>query len=228
MEDKKILIVDDEKNIRDFVERNLSVRHYKVLTAASGLEALAIFNTQKVDLIVLDIMMPNMDGLELCRRIRAVSKIPMVALTALGEEEDKVRALDMGVDDYLSKPFGIEEFLARVRSVLRRVQWEQEQRTVGALQYKDLQLDPETSSVQRRGQAIALTRTEFNLLHFFMKNRGKVLSHWDILKSVWGEEYGNEAEYLRVYIGRLRRKIESDPLNPEFLKTEHGFGYRFG
>lgn len=228
MENKKILIVDDEKNIRDFVERNLTVRHYQVFSAATALEALAIFNTQELDLVILDIMMPSIDGLELCRRIRSVSKIPILALTALSEEEDKVRALDMGVDDYLSKPFGIEEFLARVRSVLRRVQWEQELRDVGILQYKDLQLDPESSSVERRGQAISLTRTEFNLLHFFMKNRGKALSHWDILKQVWGEEYGNEAEYLRVYIGRLRKKIESDPLNPEYLKTEHGLGYRFG
>lgn len=228
MDGIKILIVDDEKNIREFVERNLTVRHYDVCSASSGLEALAIFNQGALDLIILDIMMPHLDGLEVCRRIRAVSTIPILALTALGEEEDKVRALDLGVDDYLTKPFGIEELLARIRSILRRVQWEQSQNKVGTLQYKDLRLDAQSTTVERRGQAVALTRTEYNLLHFFMKNRGKALSHWDILQNVWGEEYGNEAEYLRVYIGRLRRKIEPDPLNPTYLKTEHGLGYRFG
>jgi two-component system KDP operon response regulator KdpE len=228
MNKKNILIVDDEKNIRDFVGRNLQARQFDVLSASTGLEALALFKENPLDLIILDIMMPMMDGLEVCRRIRQESTVPILALTALGEEDDKVRALNMGVDDYLTKPFGIEELLARIHSIMRRVNWEREQATSESLQYDDITLIPANMSVKVNLQEIAFTRTEFNLLHYFMQNKGKVLSHRDILQNVWGEAYSDEAEYLRVYIGRLRRKIESDPNNPKYLKTEYGFGYRFG
>lgn len=225
----KILVVDDEKPLREFICRNLAARGFDVHRAGNGLEALAIFNTEKLDLIILDVMMPHMDGLETCRRIRQSSTVPIIVLTALGEESDKVKALDEGADDYLTKPFGVEELLARVRAVMRRVNWgqrgEQEQ---ALLRHNELELDIEAGTFKCRGELIKLTRTEFDLLHYFMKNVGKAISHHAILQNVWGEAYGQEAEYLRVYIGRLRRKIERDPASPEYIKTEYGIGYRFG
>jgi len=225
---KQILLVDDEKNIRDFVGRNLQARQFDVRYASTGLEALALLKDNLPDLVILDIMMPVMDGLEVCRRIREKSTVPILALTALGEEEDKVRALNMGVDDYLTKPFGVEELLARVHSIMRRVSWEREQASGETLHYEGITLHPENMTVTINHVEIAFTRTEFNLLHYFMQNKSKVLSHRDILQNVWGDAYNDEAEYLRVYIGRLRRKIEPDPDEPRYLKTEYGFGYRFG
>ncbi len=224
---KKILVVDDEKPLREFVSRNLAARGFQVFSAANGLEALAIFQSESLDLIILDLMMPHMDGLEMCKRVRQASTVPIIVLTALGEEADKVAAFDQGADDYLTKPFGVEELLARVRAVLRRVSWTAVvPRDV--LRYGDIELDIAANTVHCRGQLLSLTRTEFNLLHYFMSHVGKSLPHRLILQRVWGAEYGNEAEYLRVYIGRLRRKIEHDPSNPEYLLTEYGVGYRFG
>ncbi len=225
---KKILVVDDERPLREFVSRNLAVRGFQVFTAANGLEALAIFNTEHLDLIIMDIMMPHMDGLEASRRIRLQSTVPIIVLTALDEEADKVSALDMGVDDYLTKPFGVDELLARVRAVLRRVAWDASSAPRAVLRYRDLEVDTEAMTVACRGTTVRLTRTEFALLHFFMQNVGKALPHRLLLQEVWGPEYGTEAEYLRVYIGRLRRKIERDPASPEYLITEYGVGYRFG
>ena len=225
---KNILVVDDEKMIQDFVSRNLTARGFNVKVASNGLEALAIFNTHSIDLIILDIMMPSMDGLETCRRIRAKSIVPILVLTALDEESDRVAALDAGADDCLTKPFGVEELMARVRSALRRMEWMDGVRHSEGLRYGDILLDPEQISVKVSGSPIALTQTEFNLLHYFLKNINKVLPHQTILKYVWGEMYGKEPEYLRVYVGRLRRKIEKDPSQPEYLHTEYGIGYRFG
>ena len=226
---KKILVVEDEKPLREFISRNLSVRGFNVFTASNGLEALAIFNTESLDLIILDIMMPHMDGLETCRRIRQASTVPIIVLTALGEEADKVTALDQGADDYLTKPFGIEELMARVRAMMRRINWDgRSEQSREILRYGDLELDAQAITVLFTGERLTLTRTEFDLLHYFMQNVGKALPHRTILQAVWGPEYGDEAEYLRVYIGRLRRKIEEDPANPTYLKTEYGIGYRFG
>lgn len=225
---KKILVVDDEKTLREFVSRNLAARGFQVFSAANGLEALAIFQSRSLDLIILDLMMPHMDGLETCRRIRQASTVPIIVLTALGEEADKVAAFDEGADDYLTKPFGVAELLARVRAVLRRVGWEMAVSHREVLRYDDIELDAEAIAVRCRGEQLNLTRTEFNLLHYFMRHIGKALPHRLILQHVWGAEYGDEAEYLRVYIGRLRRKLEKDPANPEYLQTEYGIGYRFG
>lgn len=229
MSTKSILIVEDEEPLRRFISRNLSARGFRVFTAGNGLEALAIFEANSPDLIILDVMMPSMDGLETCRRIRQVSTIPIIVLTALGEESDKVKALDQGADDYLTKPFGIEELLARVRAMLRRASWENASSSSReVLRHGELELDLQAQTLTKRGQQLRLTRTEFDLLHYFMRNTGKALPHRLILQNVWGAEYGNEAEYLRVYIGRLRRKIENDPSNPILLRTEYGIGYRFG
>ena len=226
---QRVLVVEDEKPLREFVSRNLSARGFHVFTASNGLEALAIFNTESLDLIILDIMMPHMDGLETCRRIRQASTVPIIVLTALGEEADKVAALDQGADDYLTKPFGIEELLARVRAMMRRINWEgNSNQSLETLHYGELEMDLHATTVRCRGQQLKLTRTEFDLLHYFMQNVGKALPHRTILQAVWGPEYGDEAEYLRVYIGRLRRKIEVDPTAPQYLKTEYGIGYRFG
>jgi two-component system KDP operon response regulator KdpE len=169
-----------------------------------------------------------MDGLEMCRRVRHTSTVPIIVLSALDQESDKVTALSLGVDDYLTKPFGVEELLARVRAVLRRVNWDESQAPREVLTHGELELDARQMQVKCDGTPIKLTRTEYNLLHYFMQHVGRVLSHRDILQSVWGPEYGNESEYLRVYVGRLRRKIEPDTANPRYLLTEHGIGYRFG
>jgi two-component system KDP operon response regulator KdpE len=225
---KRILVVDDEKTLREFVSRNLSARGFHVFSAANGLEALAIFNAERLDLIILDLMMPHMDGLETCRRIRQSSTLPIVVLSALGEETDKVAALELGADDYLTKPFGVEELLARVGALLRRVGWEGEVGSRQVLKYGELELDSQAMTVMCRGDPVKLTRTEFNLLYYFMQHVGKILPHRVILQSVWGPEYGHEAEYLRVYVGRLRRKVEIDSSQPSYLITEHGIGYRFG
>ncbi|MBO9368119.1 MAG: response regulator transcription factor [Chloroflexi bacterium] len=222
-----VLVVDDEKPLRDFVRRNLEVRGYHVLSAANGLEALAIFERERIDLIILDLMMPHLDGLEVTRRLREVSTVPIIVLSALDEESDKVRAFDLGADDYLTKPFGVEELLGRVKAVLRRARWAAAGAQGERLVRGEICVDLESHRVTVSGREISLTPTEYNLLVFLMRNAGKVLSHQLILQQVWGPQYGNEAEYLRVYIGRLRRKIEADPLHPRYLHTEHGLGYRF-
>lgn len=222
-----VLVVDDEKPLRDFVRRNLEVRGYKVLTASNGLEALAIFQNENVQLVIMDIMMPHMDGLETTRRLRQDSHVPIIILTAMGEEADKVRAFDLGADDYLTKPFGVGELLGRVKAVLRRADWSDlishEKRIVRG----EIEVDLERHKVTVRGNTVDITPTEFNLLVYLMKNAGKALHHRAILQQVWGKEYGGEAEYLRVYVGKLRQKIEVDPLKPQYLHTEYGIGYRF-
>lgn len=222
-----VLVVDDEKALRNFVRRNLEVRGYKVLTATNGLEALALFQREKVDLVILDIMMPHLDGLETTRRIRQTSITPIIILTALGEESEKVRAFDYGADDYLTKPFGVGELLGRVKAVLRRARWSEPSVPEEHIVRGEIFVDLTRHEVTVRNQTLDLTPTEFNLLVYLMRNAGKVLPHRTILQHVWGPEYGDEAEYLRVYIGRLRQKIETDPLAPRYLLTERGVGYRF-
>lgn len=227
MRSPTVLVVDDETSLRDFVRRNLDVRGFQILTAANGLEALALFNTHNVDLVILDVMMPHMDGLETIRRIRQNSLVPTIILSALGEESDKIHALNLGADDYLVKPFGVGELLARVQAVLRRSHWIEPPDRQGCLVRGEIIADLERHQVTVRGQEIELTPTEFDLLIYLMEHAGKVLPHQAILKNVWGPEYGCEAEYLRVYIGRLRQKIEIDPADPQYLLTERGIGYSF-
>jgi two-component system KDP operon response regulator KdpE len=222
-----VLIVDDERAIRDFVQKNLEVRGFRVMVAMHGIEALDIFKNQNVDLVILDIMMPRMDGLETTRRIRQISTVPIIILTALGEEADKVQAFDLGADDYLTKPFGVGELLARVKAVLRRSKWSESSLRPGNLQQGDITVDLERHEVVVSNKDIELTPTEFNLLVYLMENTGKVLTHRRILQNVWGPEYGEEHEYLRVYIGHLRQKIEQDPSKPLYIITKRGIGYCF-
>ncbi len=222
-----ILVVDDEKSLREFVCRNLEIRGFHAPSAINGIEAIKLFNQQAVDLVILDLMMPKMDGLEVIRRIRVHSQVPIIILSALDEETDKIRALDVGADDYLTKPFGVGELLARVQAVLRRSVWGTAQPLEPQISCGEITADRERHEVMVRNQPIELTPTEYHLLIFLMENRGKVLSHQHILQNVWGPEYGPESEYLRVYIGRLRQKIERDPTNPQYLVTQRGFGYSF-
>jgi two-component system, OmpR family, KDP operon response regulator KdpE len=224
-----VLVVDDEQPLRDFVRRNLEVRKYHVLTAANGLEALALFNRRPVDLIVVDLMMLHMDGLELIRRIRQMSYVPIIVLSAMGEEEDKIRALQLGADDYLTKPFGIKELLARMQAVLRRAEWiTRPSSSTERLIRGELVADLAAHTITLADRPIDLTPIEFELLVHLMENTGRVLTHQAILQHVWGESYGQETEYLRVYIGRLRQKVEPDPANPRYLLTVRGIGYSFG
>ena len=227
MNETVVLVVDDEQPIREFVRRNLEARHYKVLSAANGLEALATFNTTSVDLVILDLMMPYLDGLETTRRIRESSETPIIILTALGEESDKVHAFDLGADDYLTKPFGVGELLGRIKAVLRRARWVEPSNSNEKIIKGYFVVDPEIQEIRVKDEPLSLTPTEYNLLVYLIKNASKTLPHKMILKKVWGPEYGDESEYLRVYIGRLRQKIESDVLHPRHLFTEHGMGYRF-
>ena len=224
---KRILLAEDELALRDFVSRNLRARSFEVLEASNGLEAMALWERENPHLLILDIMMPRMDGLEVCRRVREHSAVPIIVLTALDAESDKVAALDLGADDYLTKPFGVEELLARVRAVLRRTQWEVAPPASGVKRFGDLEIDLSGHIVRLHGTEVRLSPIEFSLLEQLVTHAGKVLSHRMLLQRIWGPEYGGEAEYLRVYINRLRQKLEHDPAHPRYLLTEPGVGYRF-
>ncbi len=227
MPSRVILVAEDEAALRDFIIRNLRVRGFEVVEAGNGLEAMAQWEREQPDLLILDVMMPRMDGLEVCKRVREQSTVPIIVLTALDSESDKVAALDLGADDYLTKPFGVEELLARVRAVLRRAQWEAVPPASGIKQYGELEIDLARHIVRQSGAEVRLTPTEFSLLEQLVTNAGKVLTHRMLLQRVWGPEYGGESEYLRVYINRLRQKLESNPAKPQLLVTEPGVGYRF-
>ena len=226
----RVLVVDDEPAILKFVRSNLQARGYEVYTASDGVEALDEFEVNNPDLVILDIRMPGMDGLEATRRIREHSQVPIIILSALGEESDKVRALDQGTDDYLTKPFGVDELLARVRAVLRRGKSPAQEigpGPTGSFTAGDLVVDFEHRRVTMKGLEVKLTPTEYELLHQLVSNADKVITHSILLNRVWGPEYSGESEYLRVYIGRLRRKLEPDPTQPKYILTEPGVGYRF-
>jgi two-component system KDP operon response regulator KdpE len=224
----RVLVVDDDPPLRRFVARNLAARGCEVTEAGNGLEALAIVESQPLDLTILDIMMPRMDGLETCRRIRERSVMPIIVLTALSEQADKVRILDQGADDCLEKPFGVNELLARVRSALRRVRWSEQAATGTVLRYRDLTFDADRLAATCRGESLDLSRTELAVLRYLMEHLGRTVPHTAILEAVWGEEYRDETQYVRVYVSRLRQKIERDLGHPEYFFTEHGLGYRFG
>jgi two-component system, OmpR family, KDP operon response regulator KdpE len=222
-----VLVADDEAPLRDFIGRNLRARGFQVIEATNGEEALAQWEAESPHLLVLDIMMPRIDGLEVCRAIRKRSTVPIIVLTALDGESDKVNALDQGADDYLTKPFGVEELLARVRAALRRTQWHSAARGPHVRTFGPLEVDLDGHTVRVASNEVRLTPTEFSLLALFVTHAGKALTHRYLLQHVWGSEYGGEAEYLRVYVQRLRRKIEPDSANPQYLLTEPGVGYRF-
>jgi DNA-binding response OmpR family regulator len=222
---KRILIVDDEPRYLRLLEANLRTEGYEVATAQDGVQALDVFSSQPIDLMLLDIMMPRMDGFSVCQRIREYSDVPIIILTAKGEEQDRVRGLDLGADDYLVKPFSATELLARVRAVLRRSQMPTDTGQARFFTHGDLKIDFARAEVWRGEQPISLSATEYRLLLQFSHNVGKVLTSEDLLTSVWGPEYKTEKEILWVSIARLRQKLEEDPHSPNHIVTRSGLGY---
>jgi len=223
----RILIVDDDPVIRKFVRANLEVRDYQTLMAVDGAEALEIIEREQPDLLILDIMMPGIDGFEVCRRLREWSQIPIIMLSARGDEGDKVKCLELGADDYITKPFGASELVARVRAVLRRTKAARVIPTQPSFTSGDIKINFVERRVTVAEREVKLTPTEYNLLQELVLNVNKVLTHSMLLGKVWGPEYGGEREYLRVFIGRLRRQLEPKPENPKYIISIPGVGYQF-
>jgi two-component system KDP operon response regulator KdpE len=224
---KRILIVDDELSILKYLRANLEAEGYKVLMAMDGVQALQTIEAEMPDLVVLDIMMPDMDGLEVCRRLREWSQLPIIVLSARADEKDKVQCLDLGADDYITKPFGKGEFIARVRAVLRRAEATSVAPTTPSIKNGELEINFSKRKVIVEGKEVALTSTEYALLQELALNAGKVLTYTHLLQKVWGPDYAEEREYLHVFINRLRAKLEADPKHPRFITTVSGVGYRF-
>jgi two-component system, OmpR family, KDP operon response regulator KdpE len=222
----KILVVDDEAQIIRVLRRSLNAHRYDVRTAADGQAGLELFHDWHPDLVITDLSMPEMNGLELCREIRKTSLSPIIVLSVKGEEHSKVEALDAGADDYITKPFGINELLARVRATLRRVPVNTGE-TQSRLSEGDFVIDLAAHQILVRQREIHLTPKEFDLLVYLFQHRGKVLTHRTLLAAIWGGNYTEQTEYLRVFIGQLRKKIEADPSHPHYILTEPWVGYRF-
>jgi|SRR5512139_3805362 DNA-binding response OmpR family regulator len=221
----KILVVDDEPRYLRLLEANLLTEGYDVLTAADGLQAIDTFSSNPVELILLDVMMPRLDGFATCQRIRQYSNVPIIILTAKGEEQDRVRGLDLGADDYLVKPFSATELLARVRAVLRRSQVSKESGQERFFEHGDLRIDFARAEVWKGNQPIFLSATEYRLLLQFAHHVGKILTAEDLLTSVWGPEYKTDKEILWVSIARLRQKLEEEAHEPKHIVTRSGLGY---
>lgn len=224
----RILVVDDEPQIARVLRTGLKTHGYDVRVAADGVSALETFEDWHPDLVVTDLAMPNLDGLELCRRLRAVSQLPIIVLSVRGEEKTKVEALDAGADDYVTKPFGMEELLARVRAQLRRaLAPATSEGSSAVLEVGDFHIDLEARSVFVRDGEVHLTPKEYDLLVHFVRHAGKVITHRTLLAAVWGGNYTEQGEYLRVFVGQLRKKIEPNPSTPRYILTEPWIGYRF-
>jgi two-component system, OmpR family, KDP operon response regulator KdpE len=224
---RHILVVDDEPQITRVLRTSLSAQGYDIRVANDGETALEIARDWAPDLVITDLMMPNMDGVELCQRFRAKSQVPIIVLSVKGEERTKVRALDAGADDYVTKPFGMNELLARVRSNLRRHPTPEEEKTGGTIEAGDFRVDLDAHMVTVRGQEIKLTPKEFDLVAYFVRHPGRMLTHRALLAAVWGGNSTEQTEYLRVFIGQLRKKLESDASHPRYIVTEPWIGYRF-
>jgi DNA-binding response OmpR family regulator len=225
---KRILVVDDEPRMIGFIRMNLELEGYQVLEAHTGLEALESIRTQLPDLVLLDVMMPHLDGFETLRMLREFSNVPVVMLTAKGEEDDKVYGLELGADDYVTKPFGSRELSSRVRAVLRRVEMPSTSPEQAVLRIDDrLSIDFNRREVIVAGDRIKLRPTEYRLLYHLIENAGWTVPHEQLLAKVWGYEYRDETHYVRLYVNYLREKIEEDPSNPKYILTERGVGYRF-
>lgn len=221
-----ILIADDEPATLKYLSLNLGARGYQVVTASDGIDAMKIFRRRVVDLAMLDITMPGLNGFEVCRQIRMLSNIPIIMLTARAREADVVEAFDCGADDYVTKPFGVKELLARVRSAIRRSTGKTGPDTQPAV-YGDLMLDHGARRVWHAGREATLTSTEYSLLNLLVRNSDRVLTHRFILESVWGGEYSTEKEYVRAYIYRLRTKMNLDETGCEHIMSTPGVGYMF-
>ncbi|MCC6337615.1 MAG: response regulator [Myxococcales bacterium] len=219
-----ILLVEDEPQMRRFLRAALSSHAFRLVEAGSGTEAIALATSHNPEVVLLDLGLPDIDGLEVTRRLREFTKVPILVLSARGREDDKVAALDAGADDYVTKPFGTNELLARLRVALRHAQGEAKAEPVFEL--GSLRIDYARREVTKAGEVVKLTPIEYRLLTCLAKNLGKVLIHRYLLKEVWGPTHGDDTHYLRVYMAQLRRKLEDDASNPTFLLTEPGVGYR--
>jgi two-component system KDP operon response regulator KdpE len=218
----RVLVVDDEPQILRALQTSMRGAGYDVDTAATGKQALTQAAVRPPDAVILDLVLPDMLGTEVCRELRAWTTVPIIVLSAVGDESEKVAALDAGADDYVTKPFGVDELLARLRAALRRA----EPSTEPVLELGDLRLDLEAREVTLAGTRVQLTPHEYELLRLLARNEGKLLTHQAILREVWGEAYAGESHYLHVYVSQLRRKLEPDPARPRTILTEPGVGYR--
>ena len=223
----KILLVDDEPLIIKGLKYTLEKDGYETLTAQDGEEALQVFRTQPVDLILLDVMLPKLDGIAVCQRIREVSNVPIIMLTAKGEDMDKILGLEYGADDYMTKPFNILEVKTRIKTSLRRVSQFSAQEDANVFKVRDLEVNIVNRSVTIGGKEIRLTAKEFDLLQLFLNHRGKVFTREEMLDAVWKNDYSGDARTVDVHIRRLREKIERNPTQPEFIFTKWGVGYYF-
>lgn len=219
-----VLLVEDEPQMRRFLRAALTSHGYRLVEAGTGAEAIALATSHNPEVVLLDLGLPDLDGLEVTKRLREFTKAPILVLSARGLEDDKVAALDAGADDYVTKPFGTNELLARLRVALRHAQGEVKAEPV--LELGALRIDLARREVTKAGASVKLTPIEYRLLTYLAKNAGKVLTHRQLLKEVWGPAHGDDSHYLRVYMAQLRRKLEEDASNPQFLLTEPGVGYR--
>ncbi len=225
---RRILVVDDEERMVRFIRLNLEHDGFRVTDAYRGAQAIDRLRTALPDLVILDVMMPDIDGFEVLKMIREISAIPVIMLTAKGEEEDRVRGLELGADDYITKPFSPRELVSRVRAVLRRTEMSSSGATHGLIEVdKRLKIDFDRHEVWVDGKLVNLRPTEYRLLYYLVQNTGWVVSHDQVLTNVWGYEYRDQPHYVRLYINYLRKKLEEDPADPKYILTERGAGYRF-
>ncbi|MDO9085897.1 MAG: response regulator transcription factor [Anaerolineaceae bacterium] len=227
LKNKTILVVDDEERMARFIRLNLEHDGFRVVEAYRGMQALQQYRDSLPDLVLLDVMMPDIDGFEVLSMLREISNVPVIMLTAKGEEDDRVRGLELGADDYVTKPFSPRELVSRVRAVLRRVESSSTESPDIITVDEHLKLDFSKREIWLNGEIVKLRPTEYRLLYHLVKNAGWVLTYDQILSRVWGYEYRDEPHYVRLYINYLRQKIEKDPSNPIYLLTERGVGYRF-
>ena len=225
--DRQILVVDDEERMVRFIRLNLEYDGFHVFEAFNGSQAIKKIRSNLPDLVLLDVMLPDMDGFEVLKIIREVSSVPVIMLTAKGEEEDRVRGLELGADDYVTKPFSPRELVSRVRAVLRRTEMAGMSTHGLILVDERLKIDFDRREVWVEGELVKLRPTEYRLLYHLVKNAGWVVTHDQLLAKVWGYEYRDEPHYVRLYINYLRKKLEKDPANPQYILTERGVGYRF-
>ncbi len=222
----RILVIEDEPQMQKYLAASLANEGYRTLEAAAGQEGVSLARTHNPDLVLLDLGLPDMDGMDVTRALREISTRPIIVISARGREGDKVRALDVGADDYLTKPFGTSELLARIRVALRHASRTKEESVEPLLRNGELEVDLDKRRVLSRGKDVHLTPNEYKLFAHLMKHAGKVLTHRQLLKEVWGAAYASQTHYLRVYMVQLRHKLEEDPARPKYLLTEPGVGYR--
>lgn len=222
-----ILTADDDPQLLRLVARNLQLEGYDVLTASDGKQALEQIEAHQPDLVLLDVMMPKMDGFSVCQRVREFSTVPIIIVTARGQDQDKIRGLDLGADDYLTKPFSVDELLARVRAVLRRTHYTANENAAArtTATFGELSIDFSQHLVTRAGKEVTLTPTEYRIISYLAQNAGRVVTQDLLLEHVWGSEYVGESHMLQVNVNRLRRKLEADPTHPRYILTKVGIGY---